>query len=158
MIAANSRPLRVKFILPALTEATGPYWRPIKYSLFPPLGLATLAAYLSPDDHAVIVDEHLSILTMTLNWLSFRCISPMPTAPIGSRITIEARKLLFAWVACMSHRFPKRRPFMQTQSFSGPGNRPFRNSSWTFERATRSACIHQPQAARWSGSRPFAAT
>ena len=31
---------------PALTEATSPYWRPIKYSLFPPLGLATLAAYL----------------------------------------------------------------------------------------------------------------
>src|SRR3954468_9750573 len=54
------RPLRVKFILPALTEATSPYWRPIKYSLFPPLGLATLAAYLSPDDLAVIEDEHVS--------------------------------------------------------------------------------------------------
>src|SRR5262250_2476380 len=53
------RRLRVKFILPALTEATSPYWRPIKYSLFPPLGLATLAAYLRPDDHAVIVDEHV---------------------------------------------------------------------------------------------------
>ena len=50
--------MRVKFILPALTEATDPYWRPIKYSLFPPLGLATLAAYLAPDDQAVIVDEH----------------------------------------------------------------------------------------------------
>ena len=33
-------------ILPALTEATSPFWRPIKYSLFPPLGLATLAAYV----------------------------------------------------------------------------------------------------------------
>ena len=33
-------------ILPALTEATSPFWRPIKYSLFPPLGLATLAGYL----------------------------------------------------------------------------------------------------------------
>ncbi len=54
-----SRPLRVKFILPALTEATGPYWRPIKYSLFPPLGLATLAAYLRPDDEAVLLDEHV---------------------------------------------------------------------------------------------------
>ena len=58
-----SRPLRVKLILPALTEATDPYWRPIKYSLFPPLGLATLAAYLSPDDHAVIVDEHVEKLS-----------------------------------------------------------------------------------------------
>jgi radical SAM superfamily enzyme YgiQ (UPF0313 family) len=56
--------LRVKFILPALTEATGPYWRPIKYSLFPPLGLATLAAHLAPDDQAVIVDEHVEQLTL----------------------------------------------------------------------------------------------
>ncbi len=54
-----TRPLRVKFVLPALTEATSPYWRPIKYSLFPPLGLATLAAYLQPDDDAVLVDEHV---------------------------------------------------------------------------------------------------
>src|SRR5690348_17892209 len=59
---APSRKLEVKFILPALTEATSPYWRPIKYSLFPPLGLATLAAYLSPDDHATIVDEHVQTL------------------------------------------------------------------------------------------------
>jgi radical SAM superfamily enzyme YgiQ (UPF0313 family) len=53
------RRLRVKFILAALTEATSPYWRPIKYSLFPPLGLATLAAFLKPDDDAAIVDEHV---------------------------------------------------------------------------------------------------
>jgi radical SAM superfamily enzyme YgiQ (UPF0313 family) len=58
----RSRPLRVKFILPALTEATSPYWRPIKYSLFPPLGLATLAAYLRQDDEPVIVDEHVEKL------------------------------------------------------------------------------------------------
>ena len=57
-----TRPLRVKFILPALIEATSPYWRPIKYSLFPPLGLATLAAYLRPDDEAVLVDEHVAAL------------------------------------------------------------------------------------------------
>jgi radical SAM superfamily enzyme YgiQ (UPF0313 family) len=60
----RSRPIKVKFILPALTEATSPYWRPIKYSLFPPLGLATLAAYLSPDDRAAIVDEHVERLTI----------------------------------------------------------------------------------------------
>src|SRR6266545_7626173 len=53
------RPLSVKLILPALTEATSPYWRPIKYSLFPPLGLATLAAFFDPDDRAVIIDEHV---------------------------------------------------------------------------------------------------
>lgn len=60
----RNRPLKVKFILPALTEATDPYWRPIKYSLFPPLGLATLAAYLSPDDQAVILDEHVENSTL----------------------------------------------------------------------------------------------
>jgi radical SAM superfamily enzyme YgiQ (UPF0313 family) len=56
----SRRSLRVKLILPALTEATSPYWRPIKYSLFPPLGLATLAAYLRPDDEVVIEDEHVA--------------------------------------------------------------------------------------------------
>jgi radical SAM superfamily enzyme YgiQ (UPF0313 family) len=60
----SARRLRVKLILPALTEATGPYWRPIKYSLFPPLGLATLAAFLDPEDDAVIVDEHVERLTL----------------------------------------------------------------------------------------------
>src|SRR5437762_12135154 len=58
----HRQPRRVKLILPALTEATSPYWRPIKYSLFPPLGLATLAAYLAPDDDAVIADEHVEPL------------------------------------------------------------------------------------------------
>lgn len=58
----HKRPLRVKFVLPALTEATSPYWRPIKYSLFPPLALATLASYLTSDDEAVIVDEHVELL------------------------------------------------------------------------------------------------
>jgi radical SAM superfamily enzyme YgiQ (UPF0313 family) len=62
--AARTRLLNVKFILPALIEATDPYWRPIKYSLFPPLGLATLAAFLSPEDHAVIVDEHVEALAL----------------------------------------------------------------------------------------------
>jgi radical SAM superfamily enzyme YgiQ (UPF0313 family) len=54
-----TRSRRVRFILPALTEATSPSWRPIKYSLFPPLGLATLAAYLRPEDDATLVDEHV---------------------------------------------------------------------------------------------------
>jgi hypothetical protein len=34
--------MKVKMILPALTEANSPFFRPIKYSLFPPHGLATL--------------------------------------------------------------------------------------------------------------------
>jgi radical SAM superfamily enzyme YgiQ (UPF0313 family) len=64
LIAPGSRGLRVKFILPALKEATDPQWRPIKYSLFPPLGLATLAAYLNADDEALIVDEHVERLRL----------------------------------------------------------------------------------------------
>ena len=61
----NSRPIRrVKLILPALTEATSPYWRPIKYSLFPPLGLATLAAYLDPDLEISLQDEHVEKLDL----------------------------------------------------------------------------------------------
>jgi radical SAM superfamily enzyme YgiQ (UPF0313 family) len=59
------RPLRrVKLILPALTEATSPFWRPIKYSLFPPLGLATLAAYLDPDLEITLQDEHVEKLEL----------------------------------------------------------------------------------------------
>lgn len=46
-------------ILPALTEAKSPFFRPIKYSLFPPLGLAALAGHLSPDDEVNLVDEHV---------------------------------------------------------------------------------------------------
>lgn len=51
--------MKIKMILPALTEAKSPYWRPIKYSLFPPLGLATLAAYCSPADEIELQDEHV---------------------------------------------------------------------------------------------------
>src|SRR5690348_9307525 len=51
--------MRVTMILPALTEATSPLFRPIKYSLFPPLGLATLAGYLNPGDEVRILDEHV---------------------------------------------------------------------------------------------------
>jgi radical SAM superfamily enzyme YgiQ (UPF0313 family) len=56
--------MNVKMILPALTEATSPLFRPVKYSLFPPLGLATLAAYLSDDDEVTIQDEHVECLSL----------------------------------------------------------------------------------------------
>jgi radical SAM superfamily enzyme YgiQ (UPF0313 family) len=56
--------MKVKMILPALTEAKSPFFRPIKYSLFPPLGLATLAAYLDPDDEVMIQDEHVEELDL----------------------------------------------------------------------------------------------
>src|SRR5258708_17825617 len=54
--------MKVKMILPALTEALSPYFRPIKYSLFPPLGLATLAGYLEDGDDVTLQDEHVERL------------------------------------------------------------------------------------------------
>jgi radical SAM superfamily enzyme YgiQ (UPF0313 family) len=56
--------MRIKMILPALTEALSPYFRPIKYSLFPPLGLATLAGYCNESDEIVIQDEHVEKLDL----------------------------------------------------------------------------------------------
>jgi radical SAM superfamily enzyme YgiQ (UPF0313 family) len=56
--------VKVKMILPALTEAVSPFFRPIKYSLFPPLGLATLAGYLDDDDEVRLQDEHVEPLDL----------------------------------------------------------------------------------------------
>jgi len=56
--------MKIKMILPALTEAKSPYWRPIKYSLFPPLGLATLAAYCDTNDEVSLQDEHVEELNI----------------------------------------------------------------------------------------------
>jgi radical SAM superfamily enzyme YgiQ (UPF0313 family) len=57
--------MKVKMILPALTEAKSPHYRPIKYSLFPPLGLASLAGYLRGSDDVVIQDEHVEQLDLS---------------------------------------------------------------------------------------------
>jgi radical SAM superfamily enzyme YgiQ (UPF0313 family) len=54
--------VRVELLLPALTEAKSPFFRPVKYALFPPLGLATLAGYLDPADDVRIQDEHVQDL------------------------------------------------------------------------------------------------
>ena len=56
--------MKVKMILPALTEAKSPLFRPIKYSLFPPLGLATLAAFLDENDEIDLQDEHVEKLNL----------------------------------------------------------------------------------------------
>lgn len=56
--------MHVKLILPALKEAGTAQWRPIKYALFPPLGLATLAAYLDPTDTVDLVDQHVEALDL----------------------------------------------------------------------------------------------
>ena len=59
--------MKVKFILPALEEAKSPYWRPLKYSLFPPLGLATLASFCNETDELEIVDEHVEKINLEDN-------------------------------------------------------------------------------------------
>ena len=56
--------MKVKMILPALTEAESPFWRPIKYSLFPPLGLATLAGHFSEEDEIELQDQHIEKLNL----------------------------------------------------------------------------------------------
>jgi radical SAM superfamily enzyme YgiQ (UPF0313 family) len=56
--------MKVKMILPSLAEAGSPLWRPIKYSLFPPLGLATLAAFLDPADEIELTDQHVEELKL----------------------------------------------------------------------------------------------
>jgi radical SAM superfamily enzyme YgiQ (UPF0313 family) len=56
--------MKVKMISPAKTAADSPFWRAIKYSLFPPLGLATLAGHLDGGDEVVIQDEHVETLDL----------------------------------------------------------------------------------------------
>jgi radical SAM superfamily enzyme YgiQ (UPF0313 family) len=56
--------MNAKLIVPAVTEASSPFFRPIKYSLFPPLGMATLAAYLGDDDDVTLQDEHVETLDL----------------------------------------------------------------------------------------------
>jgi len=59
--------MKVKMILPSLTEAKSPFFRPIKYSLFPPLGLVTLAAFLPLHWEVELVDEHVETLDLNDN-------------------------------------------------------------------------------------------
>ena len=82
--------MKVKMILPALTEATSPFWRPIKYSLFPPLGLATLAAYLERRRRgrdSGRARRAARLWTTSRISSSFRSTSRPRTAPTASPIT-----------------------------------------------------------------------
>lgn len=56
--------MRVKLILPSLISRSSPFWRPIKYSLWPPLGLATLAGYLRDEDEVTLQDENVESLDL----------------------------------------------------------------------------------------------
>jgi len=56
--------MKVKLILAAPAAARSTFSRPIKYSLFPPLGLATLAAYLRDDDDVTLEDDNVESLNL----------------------------------------------------------------------------------------------
>jgi hypothetical protein len=56
--------MKIRMILPALTEAKSPYWRRIKYSLFPPPGPTTLAAYCTSCDDIDLQDQHVEEINM----------------------------------------------------------------------------------------------
>lgn len=62
---------------PGFHRGGKPSWRPIKYSLFPPLGLATLARYLSADDQAHIVDQHAQKLTLAIQSKRLNLFTPL---------------------------------------------------------------------------------
>jgi hypothetical protein len=88
--------LRVKMILPALLEANAPGYRPMKYALFPPLGLAGLAGYLDDGDSVELVDEHVQALSLVAKRPSRRYVSQARTlanVPPSRRDLIKARRV-----------------------------------------------------------------
>jgi hypothetical protein len=152
MIASGSRPLNVKFILPSLKEASDPHWRPIKYSLFPPLGLATLAAYLSAEVHAIIVDEHVEPLTLDdapeLVVIQVYITNAYRAYKIADHYRRRGAFVCLGGLHVTS--LPDEAAVHADAIFLGPGEQ-------TFAQAWRSGYTPQRQAARWSGFRRFAA-
>jgi len=164
MRPANSflamRPLRVKFILPALTEATSPYWRPIKYSLFPPLGLATLAAYLGPDDEAVIEDEHVAKVR-TGDRPDLVVIQVYITSARRAYALADHYRARGAFVALGGLHvtsLPDEAARHADVIFLGPGNKRFRSFWMISAPAGPIAVTCRRRIERWSACRPFAAT
>ncbi len=158
MMASGRKPLRVKFILPALTEATDPCWRPIKYSLFPPLGLATLAAYLSPDDDAVIVDEHVEKLTLDDEPELVVIQVYITNAYRAYRIADHYRRR--GAFVCLGGlhvtSLPDEAAAHADAIFLGPGEQTFPRFLEDFRAGpSRGGCIRRRRDERWSGFRRF---
>ena|SRR5438105_15660785 len=123
--------MRVKMILPALTEATSPFFRPIKYSLFPPLGLATLAAYLPEDDQVSIHDEHVEKVRFDdepdLVVIQVYITSARRSYQIAD--TYRARGAYVVLGGLHVTSLPDKRCSTRTPSFSAQARTPGRNSS-----------------------------
>ena len=148
----HDAPLRVKFILPALTEATSPYWRPIKYSLFPPLGLATLAAYpAARTTRPCIVDEHVAAAAPSTTTPDLVVIQVYITnAYRAYRIADHYRAAACSWrsAGCTSRRFPTRPRRTPTRSSSGRASRRFPQFLAGFPRRQAAAPIYRSTAGR----------
>jgi radical SAM superfamily enzyme YgiQ (UPF0313 family) len=154
------RRLRVKLILPALTEATGPYWRPIKYSLFPPLGLATLAAFLSPDDEAVIVDEHVQPLDVDDRPDLVLIQVYITNAYRAYRIADHYRSkgVFVALGGLHVTSLPDEAAARADAIFLGPGEQTFPSSCGSSATAGPAGCTGRHRDEPWSTSLRFAAT
>ena len=152
--------MKVKMILPALTEATSPFWRPIKYSLFPPLGLATLAAYLGDDDDVEIQDEHVEALdlddTPDLVVIQVYITSAHRAYRIADHYRAP-RRVRGARRTARDVAARRGRPRTPTRSSSAPARTPGRGSSPTSGAAARSACIDR-RSGRWPAFRRSGAT
>ena len=151
--------MKVKMILPALTEATSPFWRPIKYSLFPPLGLATLAGYLGDDDEVEIQDEHVETLDLDddarprrhsgLHHVGVSCLRTRRSLPRARRSRRAGRPARDVAAGRGGGATP-------TRSSSVPARTPGRGSSPTSGAGRRSACIDR-RSGRWRAFRRSAA-
>jgi hypothetical protein len=126
---------RIKLILPALTEATSPFWRPIKYSLFPPLGLATLAAYLDPDLEICLQDEHVEKLDLN-DEPDLVVIQVYITNAYRAYRIADHYRARGAYVVLTSPHFRMKLHLMRTRFFWGLANTPSRPSceTWPQER------------------------
>jgi hypothetical protein len=137
--------MKVKMILPALTEATSPFFRPIKYSLFPPLGLATLAAYLGDEADVEIQDEHVETLDLddTPDLVVIQVY--ITSAYRAYRIADHYRRAVRTWSSadCTSRRCPPRLGRMRTRSFWVLARTRGRGSSAISGEAAPSACINR---------------
>jgi len=159
-LLSRSGSINAKFILPALTEATDPYWRPIQVFAFSSAGLATLAAYLSPDDRAVIADEHVEPLTLNdtpdLVVIQIYITNAYRAYKIADHYRSQAH--LSARRTARHFAFPTRQRFMRMPSFLGPGEQTFPQFLKDLRAGVRSVFNASPKAVHFERVLQFVAT
>ena len=84
--------MKVKMILPALTEATGPFWRPIGIRCFRRLAWRRWLGFWETMTTSIFrtSTSSNSMSTTSRIWSSFRSTSPRRPVPTGSPITTVA--------------------------------------------------------------------